>query len=190
MLVVYANLGDSFTLLLTLRATEAGIVDEVGTRLFDAAAECLDEVIWAARFVDPTRFLLVDDTGNLTLLSWPDATTVARVSVCDGLRDDNHDVLLWPDDGAVESAVVGESTWVVGDVLLVSVCDADDPDTLTALVALEVQTLTPLGLVRPPVEHAADLQRLVADSFLAKTNAGDRALKFVRPESLGGHDLP
>ncbi len=147
-MLAFANAGDSFELLLTLQATPHGIVDPVGMRLFDAVADQLDAVLWSASFLSPDRLLAIDDVGNLTLFAWPRSEKVAAISVLSGLRNDDHEVKIWPDDADEDLwVVVGEQVGEVGRTLLVNVYENDDPFVLRALVALdkEIPRSTPEG---------------------------------------------
>ena len=94
------------------------------------------------------------------------------------LRDESYKVRIWPEDDPVD-VVIDESMVVVGDFLLVCVCDVDDPDLLVAMVALDAHTLAPRGLVRPPVEDVTELTHVDGDRFVARDGAEPRALTFV-----------
>lgn len=177
---LYANEGDGLAFLFTLSATDSGIRDLAGTRLFDAVAECLDETLWAARFVSPDRFLVIDDIGSLTLFSWPDAVRVAELELPTIFQDEDEDDLfrIWPGEELREELVIDEVTFVVGNTLLVSLCDGANPDELLALVAIDAQTLRPLGLVQSPTRSVAALTQVGDHEFEIQGAAGPRRVRF------------
>jgi len=174
-LIVSANAGDSFVLLLTLRATADGIVDAAGRRIFDAVVELLDEVIEHASFVSPDRLLVVDDIGWATLLSWPDAEVLSRVSVSDTFSTDEGYV-LWPDDEPVDDLVVGVDTFATDSFILLSVCAGDAPEELLAFAALDRDTLEVRGIIRPPVPHAAGMRQVGTNRFVVSTGEHERLM--------------
>jgi hypothetical protein len=154
-LVVIINAGDSFYHLLTFEATENRIVDKVGTKLFNAVADCIDQTLWGGTFVAADRFVAIDDIGQVMLFSWPQAKQVARYFVGSGVRDDDYLIQLWPEDELKEddNLIYEADLCLAGEVLLVSVCDGNalNPTReLRALVALDAKSLQPRGLVRPP----------------------------------------
>lgn len=183
-LTLYANQGDNLACLFTLIATDAGIRDPAGARLFESVAECLDETLWAARFVSADRFLAIDDVGNLTLFTWPNAVRVAELELPTVFQDEDEDDLfrIWPDDDLCEELVIDEVTFVVGNTLLVSLCDGANPDDLLALVAIDAQTLRPLGLVRPPTRRVTELSQVGDEEFEVLDAAGLRRLRFLHTE--------
>jgi hypothetical protein len=179
-LTIYANLGDSFAFLSTLLASEVGIHDPAAPKLFESIAECLDERLWSARFVAADRFLVVDDIGNLSLFAWPSARKLADCALLDALRNEEDSFGIWPGADECDDLSLGEYTFVVDDLLLVSVCDKDEPDQLLALAGLDAQTLEPRGVVRVPATCAAQLRQIGADEFDVDDVTDRRRLKFVR----------
>jgi hypothetical protein len=167
LLLAYGNAGDSFAYLLTLRATASGIEDPVGKRLYNAVADRLDETLWSARFLSPDRLLVIDDIGTLTLFSWPSSEQLASISVMSGLRDEDWNVCIWPEDASDPdlNAVVAESVGRVDDLLLVSVIEGEGTYRLLAVVVVDAHTLEPKGLVRPPVSGIRELTQLPNGQF-------------------------
>jgi hypothetical protein len=176
MLVAFGNSGDTFAFLMTLQATSKGIVDPVGTKVFNVAADQMDERIWDAAFISSERLVVLDDIGHVTLISWPAAKPIARYAIESGLQDEKYNTRVWPDNkDADERILVDRILGCVGDTLLLSVREPSDSGSagnLLALVALNANTLAPLGLVRPPKSEITKLLNLGKDRFGALTSGG------------------
>lgn len=165
-LLAHANCGDSFAYLFVVEADSDGIVDAGGTGLYDAVARRLDARLMAAEFVSAERVLCIDDIGNLGLYEWRSAEQVASFSIMNALRNEAGELAVWPDDAGTDPWLEALSlAGKVGDTLLVNLT-LGDSDALVALVALDVETLTPLGLVRPPADGAGELCQIIGGTFV------------------------
>lgn len=178
-LVISANAGDSFILLLALRATPQGIVDEVGTTLFEAARGVLDQTICGARFLSHDRFLIVDDIGTLTLFKWPSCDQVSVAYLMDALMGDGGSCSVWPESRPLEYLLIGWDTVVACDQLLVSIAGDEEPFELLAFASLDAASLKPNGLVRPPTTEMRGLQQVGDNLFVAEKSSGRKLLQLV-----------
>jgi hypothetical protein len=177
MLVVQANSGDSFVLLLTLRATSLGIVDAAEGRIYETVARLLDEVIWHASFVGPDRLLVIDDIGFATLLAWPAGDIVSRVSISDAFSLGER-YAVWPGEGADDDLVIGVDSFATDAHVLVSVCRVNAPDEVAAFAALDRHTLEVQGVIRSPTRCAAGLRQVGDDLFVVRTATGDLLMRL------------
>ena len=177
-IVIFANAGDSFVLLLTLRATAGGIVDMAGSRMFEAVEPRLDEVIGHATFVGPDRLLVVDDIGGATLLSCPDAEVVARADLSESFSSDGEGsggYVVWPDDEPMDQLTIGAETFMAEGMILVSIYGGD-PETLLAFAALNPETLEDRAIIRPPVRSAAAIRQIESNRFVVSDGQSERVM--------------
>ena len=152
-LLVWAYRGDRLEHLQILRATPTGIVDSLGTSMFDTAYGVLDEFPREITFVSANHLLIVDDIGGLTLVDWQRNAIVAEYSIASGLTDDVIlEITSWSDDELSYNMLIVDSTVaIVQGVLIVGITDLELEITY-AFAAFEPSSLQPLGLIRPPVK--------------------------------------
>ena len=172
-LLVWGNAGDDLYYLMVLQATPSGIVEPVGTSLYQAISNILDEYLSAATFVSSDHLLVIDDIGQLTLFDWKNVRQIASFSISDGLLNEETGLTrLWPEDNETDEYLIASGkTALIQNTLLVDIGESYPLNT-KALVAFEPSSLTPLGMIRPPV----------TDEYLRYF--GEKTFGFVRDGEL------
>lgn len=164
-LLARANCGDSFAYLFVVERGADGIAGGADTKLYDAVARRLDARLMSAELVVEDRLLTIDDIGNLGLYHWRTGEELARFSIMNGLRNEEGKLEVWPDDPDDDPWLEALCTaGIVEGTLFVNLTDGDT-NALRALVALDIGTLSPLGLVRPPDVGVGELYAAGGASF-------------------------